>query len=546
MTDIEIASMSVKKDIKEIAKELGLEEDLVTCYGKDKAKINFNDVMRPMSGKLILVTSMNPTPYGEGKTTVAIGLTDAFHHIGKKAIGVLREPSMGPVFGLKGGATGGGYSQVVPMEDINLHFTGDMHAITACNDLISASIDNHIYFGNELHFKEVCFSRCLDVNDRALRHVVVSQGTPQERVDTFKITAASEIMSILTLSSDYNDLRRNLGNILVGISTEEKPIYARDLGIVGSLMTLLKDAIKPNLVQTLENNPVLIHGGPFANIAHGCNSIIATTLGLRLSDYVITEAGFGADLGAEKFFDIKCRKAQLKPDCVVLTITLKALKHHGGVAKDDILKENKEALAKGLVNLEAHLENIRKFTSHVIVCVNKFQGDTYEEIDVVKRFCEEHQVAFSINDTYVKGGVGATVLAEKIVEICDQENDFHYLYDTYSSVVEKIGTICKEIYHAGSVIYSVNAMKKLEFIKKEELSHLPICIAKTQYSFSDNPNLLGAPSGFEVTVKDMDIYSGAGFITVYLGNIMTMPGLPKNPNYEKIDLDAENKVIGLF
>lgn len=545
MTDLEIASQCVKKDILEIAKDLDLDLDLVTCYGKDKAKINFNDVMRPMSGKLVLVTSINPTPYGEGKTTVAIGITDAFSHIGKKAIGVLREPSLGPVFGLKGGATGGGFSQVVPMEDINLHFTGDMHAITSANDLISAAIDNHIYFGNKLGFKTVTFKRCLDVNDRSLRSVVVHPSKMVEREEKFQITAASEIMSVLTLSVDYSDLRRNLGNIIVGINDHDKPIYARDLGIVGSLMTLLKDAIKPNLVQTLENNPVIIHGGPFANIAHGCNSVIATMLGLRISDYVITEAGFGADLGAEKFFDIKCRKANLKPDCVVLTVTLKALKYHGGLKDTDILNENKEGLEKGFKHLKIHLENIRKFTSHVIVCLNKYQGDSLDEIDLLKKYCQEQDVVFSINDTYSKGGVGATVLAEKITEICDKENDFHYLYDDFSGIVEKIDKVCKEIYRAKTVLYSLEAMKKIEFIKKEELLHLPICVAKTQYSLSDDKNAYGVPEDFEVTVKNIEIYNGAGFITVYLGDIMTMPGLPKNPNYEIIDY-RDDKIIGLF
>ena len=548
MSDIEIAKACVKKPISEIASDLGLEEDQIELYGKYKAKIKFNDIMTGHKGKLILVTAINPTPYGEGKTTVSIGLVDAINHIGKKAIGVLREPSLGPVFGLKGGATGGGYSQVVPMEDINLHFTGDLHAITSCNNLISAAIDNHIYQGNLLNIdiNKIFFKRCLDVNDRALRKIIyeVTEGNIEHT--SFDITAASEIMSIFCLAKDYNDLREKLGNILIAEDLAGNPIYAKDLKIEGALVTLLKDAFNPNLVQTIENNPVIIHGGPFANIAHGCNSIVATNLGLKLSDYVVTEAGFGADLGAEKFMDIKCRLADLKPDCIVLTATTRALKHNGGAPKESINEENLVFLQQGLPNLQVHIENLKKFTSHLIVTLNVFATDTPEEIEVVRNFCNSMEVEFSLCETYSKGGVGAVGLADKVIDICRYEKDFNFLYEDNEPLIDKIEKVCTEIYHAGKITYTDLAQEKIEMINKLEASDLPICIAKTQYSISDDPKKLGYPTDYEVTVRDLELRSGAGFITVFLGSILTMPGLPKTPNYEIIDVDDNNEIVGLF
>lgn len=548
MTDIEIANSCKKKNIVDVAKELGLNEDVIECYGKDKAKVNFSDVMVGKKGKLILVTSINPTPYGEGKTTVSIGLNDGLRSINKKAIAVLREPSLGPVFGIKGGATGGRYAQVVPMEDINLHFTGDMHAITSANNLISAAIDNHLFFGNELSIDpdKIFFKRCMDMNDRSLRNILVQGNKKIDRSDSFNITAASEIMSILCLSKDLVDLKYNLGNILIGYSLDNKPIYTKDLKLEGSLAVLLKDAIKPNLVQTLENNPVLIHGGPFANIAHGCNSIIATNLGLQLADYVVTEAGFGSDLGAEKFFDIKCRKANLKPDCVVLVCTIKALKYNAGVSKASILKENVQAVQLGLPNLMVHLINLLKYTKNIIVTLNKYDTDTKDEIEVVRNYCKASNIPFVVSDSYLSGGVGASVLAKKVVEICSRKNDFQLLYDDNLKIVDKIDRICKEIYHAGKVNYTKIAMEKIEQLEKQELSNLPVCISKTQYSISDDPKKLGFPRGFEVNVKDVIPYTGAGFITILLGDVMTMPGLSKKANYENIDIDDNGVVEGLF
>ncbi len=548
MSDIEIAKTCVKKDIVEVAKKIGLDEDQIETYGRYKAKINFNDIMTKNNGKLILVTAINPTPYGEGKTTVSVGLVDAFNHLGKKVVGVLREPSQGPVFGMKGGATGGGYSQVVPMEDINLHFTGDLHAITSCNNLISAAIDNHIYQGNALNInpEKIFFQRCLDVNDRALRRIQypVSDGVVEST--GFNITAASEIMAIFCLAKDFNDLRFKLGNILIAEDKMGKPIYSRDLKIEGSLVTLLKDAFNPNLVQTLENNPVIIHGGPFANIAHGCNSIVATNLGLKLGDYVITEAGFGADLGAEKFMDIKCRLAGLKPDCVVLTVTTRALKHNGGAPKEEINDESIEYIEKGLPNLLVHIENLKKYTSNIVVTLNKFYTDTPSEIELIKKYCEEQGVAFALCETYSKGGVGGVALASQVIEMCNKENDFKFLYELDTPVTDKIEKICKEIYHAGTITYSPLAKEKIDMIDRLEESDLPICIAKTQYSISDDPEKLGYPKDFEVTVRDIELRTGAGFITVLLGKILTMPGLPKVPNYEIIDIDDNNEIVGLF
>lgn len=548
MKDIEISNLCIKKDIKEVASNLGLDEELITTYGKYKAKIKANDIMQGKMGKLILVTAINPTPYGEGKTTVAIGLVDALRHIEENAVGVLREPSLGPVFGLKGGATGGGYSQVVPMEDINLHFNGDLHAITSCNNLISAAIDNHIYFGNELKIdpKTITFRRCLDVNDRALREIKTSENTEFVNLTGFDITAASEVMSVFCLSKDLRELKYNLGKIMVAKDIDGNPIYTKDLNLEGSLTVLLKEAFDPNLVQTLENNPVIIHGGPFANIAHGCNSVVATNLGLRLADYVVTEAGFGADLGAEKFMDIKCRKADLKPDCIVLTVTMRALKHNGGCPKEEITSPNLEYLKEGLSNLEVHITNLKKFTSHLIVTLNKFTTDTDEEIDAIRAFCNDNLVQFSISETYIKGGIGALALADKVREMCARENDFNLLYDETESITAKIEKVCKEIYHAGTITYTDKALKSIEYINKIEENELPICIAKTQYSISDDPKKLGYPKDFEVLVRDIELHSGAGFITVFLGKILTMPGLPKKPNYESIDLDDSNNIIGLF
>ena len=539
ISDIEIARNCKKENIKIIGKKLGIEDNLI-LYGNDKAKIEYNKIKKDRSGKLILVTSINPTPYGEGKTTVSIGLVDGLNKIDKNSIAVLREPSLGPVFGVKGGACGGGYSQVVPMEDINLHFTGDIHAIESANNLICAAIDNHIYFGNELDFKEISFYRCMDMNDRALRKVHVLN-----RDDKFNITSACEIMSVFCLSKDFDDLYNKLSNIIVGYNSKGKPIRCSDLKLTGSLAVLLKDAIKPNLVQTLENNPVIIHGGPFANIAHGCNSIIATDLGLKLSPYVVTEAGFGSDLGAEKFLDIKCRYGNFKPDCIVLVCTIKALKYNAGIGKEDILKENVEALSRGICNLEVHIENMLKYTSNIVVCLNKYDTDDLEEINIIEKFVKSKNVEFAISSAYSNGGNGAIELAEKVVNICDKENDFKMLYDTNLSIYDKIETICREIYHASNINYSDKAIEKINNIENIGMDKLPVCIAKTQYSISDNKDLLGYPKNYSVTVRDITLYAGAGFITVYLGDIMTMPGLSKHANYERIDIDSDGNIVGL-
>lgn len=537
MTDIEIANSVVKKDIREIGKMINLDEKDLILYGNDKAKIK--NVTGEKRGKLILVTAISPTPYGEGKTTVSIGLVDALRKIGKNAIGVLREPSMGPVFGMKGGATGGGYSQVIPMEDINLHFTGDFHAITAANNLLCAAIDNHIYFGNALDIQEVSFGRCLDVNDRALREVEVSG-----RKDSFSITAASEIMALFCLANSLDDLKERLGNIVVGYNSNKEMIFAKDLKVEGAMTTLLKDAFLPNLVQTLEGNPVLIHGGPFANIAHGCNSVVATNYGLKLGDYVITEAGFGADLGAEKFFDIKCRNAGIAPDAVVLVATIKALKYHGGVNKEDIYKENNVALRNGLTNLVRHIENMKKYCDNVIVCLNRYDTDLDSEIKIVEECCLENAVVFSESSAYSDGGSGAVLVAEKVVEVCKKENNFRLLYEDGLSLVEKIKKVAFEIYRATSVEFSDIALKKLCEFEEKGLGYFPICVAKTQYSFSDDAKAVGAPTDFTIYVRDVHLYNGARFITVLLGDIMTMPGLSRKPNYEKIDL-IDGSIVGL-
>ena len=541
--DIDIARSVKLNKINSVARSLGVKRENIIPYGDYMGKIKFDKIDDNRNGKLILVTSINPTSYGEGKTTVSIGLDDALCSLGKKSVVVLREPSLGPVFGIKGGACGGGYSQVVPMEDINLHFTGDIHAITTANNLISAAIDNHIYFGNELDIdvNNICFKRCMDMNDRALRNIELSN-----RHESFNITAASEIMSVLCLSNDFHDLKRKLANILIAYNSKGEAIFARDLKLEGALATILKDAIRPNLVQTLEHNPAIIHGGPFANIAHGCNSIIATKLGLKLADYVVTEAGFGSDLGAEKFFDIKCRYAGLKPDCVVIVVTIKALKHNGGVSDEDILKEDVEALQKGISNLEVHIENMLKYTTNVVVTLNKFDTDTKREIDFIRQFLLGKQVRFAINESYMRGGKGAIDLVSKVLDVCSCDNDFKLLYDEKLPIREKIEIIAKEIYHAFGVLYEDSALESISNIEKLGLDKLPVCIAKTQYSISDNPKLLGYPKGYDVTVRGVSVYSGAGFIVVYLGNIMTMPGLSRRPNYEKIDIDDNYNIEGLF
>lgn len=543
-SDIEISNSCIKENIIDVAKKIGIKEEDLTLYGNYKAKVDYKKYKNNSKGKLVLVTSINPTPYGEGKTTVSIGLGDALNLINKKTMIVLREPSLGPVFGIKGGATGGGYAQVVPMDDINLHFTGDLHAITSCNNLISAAIDNHLYFGNKLNIdpKRIAFNRCMDMNDRALRSITINSKVV--RNDSFNITAASEIMSIFCLSKDLMDLKKNLGNILIGYTYDNKEVLAKDLKLEGSLATLLKDAIKPNLVQTLENNPVLIHGGPFANIAHGCNSIIATNLGLDLADYVVTEAGFGSDLGAEKFFDIKCRRADLKPSCVVLVVTLKALKYNAKVEKEDILTPSVEKVKEGLPNLMVHVENLKKYTNNLVVCLNKYATDTDEEIKVIEDYCKSINVAFVTEDSYVTGGKGSIVLAKKVVELSNREEDFKLLYGDDLSIKEKIEVIVKEIYHASKIEYTDTANQKISELKNYE--HLPVCIAKTQYSISDNPSLLGYPKDYTVTVKDVRLYRGASFITVLLGDILTMPGLSRVPNLEKIDIDENEEITGLF
>ncbi len=537
MKDIEIAQKANKLDIRDIAAKINISADDLLLYGYDKAKIKLSEGKK--SAKLILVTAINPTPYGEGKTTVSIGLGDALNKLGKNPVIVLREPSMGPVFGIKGGATGGGYSQVIPMEDINLHFTGDFHAITAANDLLCSAIDNHIFHGNKLDIQKVNFKRCLDVNDRALRKVVLAG-----REESFLITAASEIMALFCLADSLDDLRRRLGNIVIGCNSKNEFIYAKDLNIEGALTVILKDAFMPNLVQTLEHTPTIIHGGPFANIAHGCNTVVATKLGMTLGDYVVTEAGFGADLGAEKFLDIKCRKANLEPSCIVLVATIKALKYNGGVSKENISAENLSALKDGLPNLGRHIDNLKKYGVPVVVCLNKYVTDTDNEIEVVSDYCHNLGAEFSISTAYVDGGVGAIDLATKVVSCCSTKSEFKLLYEDSLTLTEKIEKICTEIYHASDIQYSDTALEKLKHLEENSRTHLPICVAKTQYSFSDDAKKLGAPTDFSVLVRDVCLYNGAEFVTVLLGNIMTMPGLPIVPNYERIDY-VDDKIIGL-
>lgn len=555
LTDIEIAQQAKMMKIKDVAAKLGITEDELEPYGHYKAKLSqqlIDRVKGNPDGKLILVTAINPTPAGEGKTTTSVGLAEGMNKIGKKACLALREPSLGPVFGVKGGAAGGGYAQVVPMEDINLHFTGDMHAITAANNLLAAMLDNHIQQGNDLGIdvRRILFKRCLDMNDRALRNCVVGMGGKVDgipREDHFQITVASEIMAILCLASDLNDLKQRLGNILVAYKYNGEPVYARDLKAVGAMTALLKEAINPNLVQTLENNPAIIHGGPFANIAHGCNSVRATKLSLKLADYTITEAGFGSDLGAEKFFDIKCRFAGLKPDCVVLVATIRALKYNGGVAKADLTTENVEALNKGIVNLGVHIDNMRKYGVPVVVAINHFYTDSEAEIAVVRKYCEDKGAKVAFSDVFLKGGEGAIELANAVIDTIENEkSDFKPLYDEKLPIKEKLDIIAKNIYGADGVTYTAKAEKAIKEIESLGLDRVPICCAKTQYSLSDDPAKLGKPTGFNITVSDARVSNGAGFVVVYTGDIMTMPGLPKVPAANNIDVAEDGTISGLF
>ena len=555
-SDIEIAQNAKMKPITEIAKELDINDDELELYGKYKAKINDSFIKRKSDrpdGKLILVTAINPTPAGEGKTTTTVGLGQAMRRIGKNAVIALREPSLGPVFGVKGGAAGGGYSQVVPMEDINLHFTGDFHAITSANNLLSAVIDNHLQQGNALGIdpRRILFGRVMDMNDRALRNIVVGLGAKTDgvpREDHFMITVASEIMAILCLSESISDLKERLGNILVAYTYDNKPVYCKDLGVNGAMAALLKDALKPNLVQTLENTPAIIHGGPFANIAHGCNSVKATKLALKLADYAITEAGFGADLGAEKFLDIKCRVAGLKPSAVVLVATIRALKYNGGVAKTELKNENVEALKKGICNLEKHIENIQGFGLPVVVALNRFDTDTDAEIAVVRELCESKGVDIALSEVFAKGSEGGVELAEKVVAACEKENNFTFTYPDEYSIKEKIEAVAEKIYGADGVNYDAAALKAIKDIEAlgEEYTRYPVCIAKTQYSLSDDMTKLGRPDNFKITVRDVKLSAGAKFIVVLTGAILTMPGLPKAPAALNIDVDDDGNISGLF
>ncbi len=555
-TDIEIAQSTKLLPITEIAKKLGITDDELELYGKYKAKITDEFIARNAGkpdGKLILVTAINPTPAGEGKTTTTVGLGQAMSIIGKDSIIALREPSLGPVFGVKGGAAGGGYSQVLPMEDINLHFTGDFHAITAANNLLCAMIDNHIQQGNVLGIdpRRVLFARATDTNDRALRNIVVGMGGKADgvvREDHFLITVASEVMAILCLASSLADLKERLGNILVAYTYDNKPVYCRDISAQGAMTALLKDAMKPNLVQTTENTPALIHGGPFANIAHGCNSVKATKLALKLADYAITEAGFGADLGAEKFLDIKCRKAGLTPAAVVLVATVRALKYNGGIPKTELATENVDALKRGLCNLEAHIDNIKSYGLPVVVAINRFGTDSQAELDAVREACEARGVEVALSEVFAKGGQGGVELAHKVVEACEKENNFTFSYEDELSTVEKIKKLAKKIYGAADVNFSDAALKQIASIEAldEKYKKYPICVAKTQYSLSDDPTLLGRPTGFTMNVREVKLSAGAGFIVVLTGAIMTMPGLPKEPAAFRIDVDDNGNITGLF
>ena len=550
MTDIEIAKQVNLENILDIAKKTNIDENDVELYGKYKAKIsNFEKYNKNTKGKLVLVTAMSPTPLGEGKTTISIAIADGLRKIGKKSILALREPSLGPVFGMKGGATGGGHAQVAPMEDINLHFTGDIHAITSANNLLSAMIDNHIYYGNKLQIEKVVWKRCVDLNDRQLRKIQTglsgeSKIVPRE--DGFDISVASEIMAIVCLSENIEELKQRLGNIIIGYNKKEEPIFAKDLKAEGAMAVLLKDAIKPNLVQTLEHTPAIIHGGPFANIAHGCNSVIATKLGMELAEYTVTEAGFGADLGAEKFIDIKCRKAQIKPDVVICVATIKALKYHGGVPKEEILNENIEALKKGTKNLYKHIDNLKNiFGQNVIVAINKFNTDTDVELNYLKEELTQRNIEVSIVESWAKGGNGAIDIAQKIVNMPEIQT-IKYCYDLNDSIVDKVKKVAQNVYGAENVIFSDETMKKVEKIKKLGYENLPICIAKTQYSFSDNAKNIECAEKFNINISDVELKAGAGFIVIYTGKIMTMPGLPQTPAAENIDISNDGEISGIF
>lgn len=554
-TDIQIAQEAEMKHIREVAEGAGIAEDELEFYGKYKAKLSdelWERIKDREDGKLVLVTAINPTPAGEGKTTISVGLGQAFAKLGKKSVIALREPSLGPCFGIKGGAAGGGYSQVVPMEDLNLHFTGDFHAITSANNLLAAMLDNHIQQGNALGIdpRQIVWKRCVDMNDRVLRNIVVGLGRKTDgmvREDHFVITVASEIMAILCLATDMHDLKRRLGRIIVAYTYDGKPVTADDLQATGAMAALLKDALKPNLIQTLEHTPAIVHGGPFANIAHGCNSVRATKTALKLADYVITEAGFGADLGAEKFFDIKCRKADLKPDAVVLVATIRALKYNGGVAKADLAEENLEALKKGIVNLEKHIENLQKYGVPVVVTLNSFVTDTKVETDYVEQFCHERDCEFALSEVWEKGGEGGIALANKVLETLEKkESYFKVLYENDLSLEEKIETIAKEIYGADGVTYAPAAKKELKRITDMGLSNFPVCMAKTQYSLSDDQTKLGRPEGFTINVREVYVSAGAGFVVAVTGAIMTMPGLPKKPAAYGIDVNDEGVITGLF
>ena len=554
-TDIQIAQEAALENIVSVAEGIGIQADDLELYGKYKAKISdeyIESISNNPDGKLILVTAINPTPAGEGKTTTSVGLGQAFGKLGKKAVIALREPSLGPCFGIKGGAAGGGYAQVVPMEDLNLHFTGDFHAITSANNLLAALLDNHIQQGNELGIdpRQVVWKRCLDMNDRVLRNVVVGLGNKMDgmvREDHFVITVASEIMAILCLASDMKDLKERLGKIIVAYNFKGEPVTAADLQAVGAMAALLKDALKPNLIQTLEHTPALVHGGPFANIAHGCNSIRATKTALKMAAYVIKEDGFGADLGAEKFFDIKCRMSGLKPDAVVLVATIRALKYNGGVKKENMSEENPDALKAGIVNLEKHIENLHKYGVPIVVTLNSFVTDTKAEIDFVQQFCEDRNCEFAISEVWEKGGEGGIALANKVLDTLEKkESRFKVLYEDSLSLKEKIETVAKEIYGAGSVSYAPAAEKQLQKLEDLGFGNMPVCMAKTQYSLSDNPTLLGRPSGFEMNVREVYVSAGAGFVVVLTGAVMTMPGLPKKPAAYQIDVNDEGEITGLF
>ncbi|UZW14031.1 formate--tetrahydrofolate ligase [Clostridium pasteurianum] len=554
-SDIEIAQSCKMQPIYKVAEKLELKEEDIDLYGKYKCKISLDILNKNIdknNGKLILVTAINPTPAGEGKSTVTVGLGDALKRKNKKVVIALREPSLGPVFGIKGGAAGGGYAQVVPMEDINLHFTGDMHAITSANNLLCAAIDNHLQQGNTLKIdqRRIVFKRVMDMNDRVLRKIVVGlggkpNGVPRE--DGFMITVASEIMAILCLANDLMDLKERMGKILVAYNLDGEPVYCKDLKVEGAMALLMKDAIRPNLVQTLENTPAIIHGGPFANIAHGCNSVLATKTALKLSEYTVTEAGFGADLGAEKFFDIKCRYGNLKPDCTVIVATVRALKHHGGVKKADLNIPNVDALKNGIENLAKQIENVRKYGVPVVVAINKFITDSDEELEFIKKYCKDLGVRVSLTEVWEKGGEGGLDLADNVLDVIENEkSDFKYIYDEKKTIKEKLDVIAKEIYGAEGVTYTVAADKQIAELEKFNLDRLPICVAKTQYSLSDNPSLLARPKGFYITVGEVRVSNGAGFIVVLTGNIMTMPGLPKVPAAEKMDINEDGSIVGLF